>query len=248
MRDDECHLYKYASLSGNDRIIWAYQTIVKRRIFFSSPKQFNDPFDFAALRSVQNIDVNQLLDKAKGWMSSPAVKVVPDMAYDFCRMEFPLEKKLSPVEKIEATQNALNLQGACCFSELGDDILMWSHYADGHRGVCFVFDRSIPPFSDAKKVQYQTKYPISEGKSVDEILRALCLTKSDQWSYEREWRILRGEPGYVQYDEGGLCRVVCGCEISDELFDLIGNWAGSVNVEAKKASSHLSMYAVQIDP
>lgn len=41
-----------------------------------------------------------------------------------------------------------------CFSKRNDSILMWSHYADKHKGVCFEFDR---PSNDFYDVRYSKK-------------------------------------------------------------------------------------------
>ena len=45
---------------------------------------------------------------------------------------------------------------ATCFSKRNDSILMWSHYADSHKGVCFEFDYESPYFYD---VLYENKIP-----------------------------------------------------------------------------------------
>jgi len=37
--------------------------------------------------------------------------------------------------------------------------LMWSHYADNHRGICLEFDTTNPLFSDALEVAYRSEYP-----------------------------------------------------------------------------------------
>jgi hypothetical protein len=41
--------------------------------------------------------------------------------------------------------------GVACFSALPDDLLMWAHYADKHRGVClkFVGNRFEPVIGEA---------------------------------------------------------------------------------------------------
>ena len=93
-----------------------------------------------------------------------------------------------------------------CFSEDSNSILLWSHYADKHRGVCIEFER---PNSRFYKVSYSKNryifnlektarlyllYLISH-KRVDNDDKKLVkwvmkpfLTKSKKWKYEKEVR------------------------------------------------------------
>jgi hypothetical protein len=51
--------------------------------------------------------------------------------------------------------------GVLCLSERPDDILLWSHYGDSHRGVCLEFDVAAHPdvFARLHPVAYQPMYP-----------------------------------------------------------------------------------------
>ncbi len=51
---------------------------------------------------------------------------------------------------LENMVTALQQRGVACFSAKVDDILRWSHYADGHRGSCLEFDTGLEPFSKAR--------------------------------------------------------------------------------------------------
>ena len=100
---------------------------------------------------------------------------------------------------------------------------MWSHYACGHTGVCLAFDSNNAFFQEARKVTYQTQYPVlsfdwfsenltnslgvngEEKKSAGhlELERALFLTKAAHWKYEAEWRIAKKFPHQLRNDENG---------------------------------------------
>jgi hypothetical protein len=81
----------------------------------------------------------------------------------------------------------------CCFSENNDSILMWSHYADEHRGICVEYD-----FLDADNIRYLIQ-PIlysDERLAIDTMEGLTVLSqvmaavyKATVWSYESEWRI-----------------------------------------------------------
>ena len=51
--------------------------------------------------------------------------------------------------------------GVLCLSERPDDILLWSHYSNSHRGLCLEFDAAAYPdvFPRLRRVFYQKKYP-----------------------------------------------------------------------------------------
>lgn len=82
--------------------------------------------------------------------------------------------------------------GLLCFSANWSNILMWSHYADGHQGVCLGFD--IPHEEPGKEVLREVRYQSNtlELKGVEdlteEFLRDTLTTKYECWSYEQELR------------------------------------------------------------
>ncbi len=100
-----------------------------------------------------------------------------------------------------------NNLGILSLTTVPDNLLMWAHYADSHAGVVMEFNgdhaffsKMLPefPLSDFE-VAYTNKRPVikiqknhlTEHALKVELLRALFLTKSIDWAYERELRILR---------------------------------------------------------
>lgn len=97
-----------------------------------------------------------------------------------------------------------------CFSERENCIPMWAHYAENHSGVCIKY-RFIPDTDDGDdpifpiSVVYGEKRPtlttldllnfaqigdkLSDTASL-KVFEALCLRKSIDWNYEKEWRVL----------------------------------------------------------
>jgi hypothetical protein len=92
-----------------------------------------------------------------------------------------------------------NSLGVVSLSEDPLQLLMWAHYADEHRGAVVELDIAHDAllsrsdggdkYSDIRKVEY-TQQKISGLPSPDTIVRALT-TKSTDWSYECEWRLIR---------------------------------------------------------
>ena len=100
--------------------------------------------------------------------------------------------------------------GITCFTETPDNMLMWSHYANKHTGICVEYDFATlfttAPNTLLLPVTYTTKRPLfpiekmatgADGKVANEhplpsevlpeLIKAFT-TKSNVWNYEREWR------------------------------------------------------------
>ena len=87
-----------------------------------------------------------------------------------------------------------------CFTEKNSNLPMWSHYANGHTGVCLEYDISL--ISDVYiinrffPVKYVNKLP--DGTSLlaqEKTLRFsfmdyILIHKLSDWSYESEWRLI----------------------------------------------------------
>lgn len=78
----------------------------------------------------------------------------------------------------------------CSLSRNYQDVRMWAHYADGHKGVAIEIDfLKLNP--RPKKVTYNKTVKSFDTSSHEypSIGRAL-LNKTDKWKYEKEYRIL----------------------------------------------------------
>jgi hypothetical protein len=96
--------------------------------------------------------------------------------------------------------------GVLCFSRSWSNPVLWSHYADKHRGICLGFevdDSCVMPVSYETNL---TKFKIDEHASqnilTQQYMKQLLTTKFRDWAYEDEVRV------YVGLDhltaEGGL--------------------------------------------
>jgi len=84
-------------------------------------------------------------------------------------------------------------RGLLCFSRNWDNILLWSHYANCHTGICLGFD--IPDTqADGEydlEVSYQPRLlTVQSPADVNlEFANRLLRTKYEVWSYEQELRV-----------------------------------------------------------
>lgn len=222
---DDAPIYCYKYLPFNEGSL---SVISDGTIKFTSVIEFNDPFDcrpFVSPQSIENLpstrpDLFKAAADRRGY--SPARRL-----REKGKMLANLKRK---IKTGEFDRERFASFGICCLSRVALDILMWSHYADFHRG--FIVEFRIPMrgfMSDASQpmkllipqsVKYQVDRPMIDFgiNSTVEYLDAALLTKSDHWAYEREERVIGhgSPPGIYPYDRSRLLEsVVAGMRMSE---------------------------------
>lgn len=105
------------------------------------------------------------------------------------------------IEKIKNLQSKMKV---CSFCESPKQLLMWSHYADYHKGFCIEYNIARWHPNDGRKrilypVIYQADfYDVSEhiisqlkNQSFNNVYPIISgATKSKDWEYEQEWRFI----------------------------------------------------------
>jgi hypothetical protein len=203
-------LYKYLTPARLD-------VLERRRIRFTQPGAFNDPFEFkpyiesAASQEhlseylEQNFDVILRRELKEYPILS---KLLPgESAVDLLR---PLKSSIPDLFQLlqpqflpgvsAAINSSLNLNvGVLCLAEIRDSLLMWGHYTDNHEGFVIGFDQNHPFFSvrrgpeDEFGFLRQMKYSRNRPRVTlaNTTGTEWFETKSDEWAYEKEWRMLR---------------------------------------------------------
>lgn len=131
-----------------------------------------------------------------------------------------------------------------CFSEIVDSMLMWSHYADSHKGICIEYNYgSLEPGDLRRKLLYPVIYSeelfdattLLTDQKINAPLIALlaAIHKSPHWSYEKEWRLII--PGGIIQDDSlfsaaPVSAIYLGTRISDGDKELIRGVAAKKNV------------------
>jgi hypothetical protein len=212
-------LYKYIASERLDDIL------KEGSIRFTQPGDFNDPFemlpylekffDFPAMFEQSKIDP-QVNDTVKAhalesFHESPLHAIIPEemwlRMYDVMMPHLiPFATKVLDMGTEQISANirtqfpaAFNQNiGVLCLTEKPDNLLMWAHYSDCHRGLVLEFDESHSFFNQRKsetdelrylrKVIYSAQRPVIRLPNLT--YEDLCLTKSLEWEYEQEWRII----------------------------------------------------------
>ena len=166
-----------------------------RRIYCSKPTSFNDPWDCKPHFNTEILhDPAERLKHARWAIDLYKRKnSMPSAAQEHMRQTF-LHNPVAADKLI----NQLSGEMASSIDEqyrvycLGPDpknLLMWSHYADSHRGICLEFSLSNNIFCAALKCEYSSAFPIMTlHDDSDEAALLSLLAKSDVWSYEKEYR------------------------------------------------------------
>ena len=180
-------LYKYYSDTLRN-----LSTVINNYMWYSAPSCFNDAFD-----SDFKVDEKSIFQFYFNYFGmSRKIRVGSD-EWKKLRIVTTQEIKLFRNE----LENLRHTTGISCLSESCDSNLMWAHYANSNRGMCVEYNL----FEITKQLQF-TPVPViysAEGaclKSIDpenadiEAIRFLISTvssKSEDWAYEKEWRIIR---------------------------------------------------------
>ena len=215
------YLYKFCKVDE-----YLIDNLRKNQLWFSSSIDFNDPFD-CKINLVNNMTPEEIEILA----NTLAEKGNFNKSEKYKIFEI-LNSKAEEARIIVETHIRKQLEklGICCFSKEKDYIPMWSHYADKHQGVCLKFDvladtdfffagGSKKPTVLISNIEYSNKYPQLNAYNVlveKGLTRQLPFTKSNDWIYEKEFRIISKKLEGITFNKEALIEVNFGYRI-DEL-------------------------------
>jgi hypothetical protein len=272
-------LFKYVTAST------AVKILEGKTLLWSAPDSFNDPFELKSPFEY-GFEWEDLREPLLQWISDRITEPYPpklaennvyaSMILAARKMRWgggdpakaqamfepeyvKLRDRLSKDDELlrETWQKIKQTYRILCLSAVHDNILMWSHYAEFHRGAVLEF-RSVKglntPILFAHPVSYSASVPVAAtleeflGHIVGEKprpvtsqpLRKSLYTKSSAWSYEEEWRILDkvadddDKPLFKNFHPEELAAVYFGCRLNQELKEsimrLISTWPTDVKL------------------
>lgn len=237
-------LYKYRSASPQD-----VTNLSSGKIWFAHPTQFNDPFDCALevpLPELTRGDCIKIISLAShGRVGKHSLEGFSD---ELLRQQVSGGLK----ESVETALRAVG--GVSCFSTVCDNLLMWSHYAQSHRGFCLEFSpQADSVFQKARRVRYADSFPCLSLEAFcefdfDQVL-SLLLTKATCWSYEEEWRVFHQEANKLYgYERSSLTGIYFGAKMPEDQIAMLA--AILENTEAKLYRMKLSpsSFALESEP
>lgn len=194
-------LYKYL---GPDRV----GILFNLNIRFSQSSALNDPFESAYLIDMQThkheflrtneADLFKFMQE-NGWDTSDS-EIKQTMQEALQDIKRHAEEIMAPAsvgkDLAEFFSRAL---GVLSLSRVHDNLLMWAHYANSHKGFVLGLDDAHPFFheedgrgnkSHPRNVVYTSVRALSEPSDPNFYEKFLC-QKSIEWAYEEEVRIFR---------------------------------------------------------
>ncbi|WP_148242872.1 DUF2971 domain-containing protein [Enterobacter asburiae] len=248
------NLYHYQPFKAE----WLKETLVENKIYCSHPADFNDPWDMKPL--IKDLD-NEIISReyleylTKAMIENNISKDSMDRALN----DASFLKYMSASSAIAHWNFFEENFRVYCLSPKNDNLLMWSHYADKHHGICLEFETNNIVFGSAWMVEYHDEYPYHSWRSDYDPIR-LALTKATCWKYEEEYRILPktnkanekqqqsilvDECNKLVFPRQALKSIIIGCKANyDEIKDFIYELRPDLSV--RKALMQHNHYGLDI--
>lgn len=152
--------------------------------------------------------------------------------------------------------------GISCFSVTSDNILMWSHYANKHRGICIEYDFSLLEqleninafllpviYSTERPLLPVDKLDLENGQATQEsVMRIMpdliiaILTKSEFWGYENEWRFIALAEPKQPVKLPIISRIFTGANITEDDYNKVVSAIGNRKIPITKYSLKRDKY------
>jgi hypothetical protein len=242
-------LYKYRSVRGAAKLF--SQSLVEcGEVYFAKPGELNDPFDCKPHNTIESTPGERRAFLK--WMTrgrEPELSRTQRRAR-VSELNATLKSRIKN-EGFEAIAQAAfdtNLRdtGVLSLSSEPASNLMWSHYADAHRGICVEFDFQVMEKLRPMPVTYLDQRPsYNMVRNVAALSELSFLRKSLDWSYEKEWRSVgQWWSGTYRLPESAITGVILGAGISDEDRREVSNWVRKrrPTVEIRQAQFQADTY------
>lgn len=198
-------LYKYRPFN-----VFCLRLLTHAEVSYSNPRTSNDPLDCDPTIEV-DINRNALERLCYTFLrqtqtEDQATSEIYNYRYisseygDFrteSHVEDYLKRMLAQRIKDELDRELWS-KGVLSLSERWDSVLMWSHYADNHRGMCIEFDTTELPHPNLRAVEYRAprrvrasdlfKWKRRQSADAEQRIRdTYFFAKAGPWRYEKEW-------------------------------------------------------------
>ena len=246
------YVYKYVTWERK----YHKRILTENEIFFTSARNFNDPFDSSVPLRYDLGSYEQIFELCVEHVRRDNIYLTDDevkrVARNVLRDNDPRSPEWIKYHLDVQREYAATHFGILSCSTIKDSILMWSHYSNFHKGICIRFNcEKFREFMVSKEclkdglviywnyIDYRKEYPLQNPFELDkdESYVKQLLIKSEDWRYEKEIRfILFDYPNKVVIIPSGIIdQAILGCRISEtDKMEIIGI-AKSKNIELLQA-------------
>jgi hypothetical protein len=187
-------------------------------VYFANPPQFNDPFDCSP---TVRVDV-ELVDLERLWKHLRLKAVGKEKAskelghHRYMATQYGTYDDGAKGSKYyeialvgdidDHVTTHFGGRGVLSLATHWDNPLMWSHYADEHRGICVEFDTRDHRCDRLEPVTYSStrfllvsdllEWQLNKSQEAErKINKQFFFAKAPQWRYEKEWRAIAPKHG-----------------------------------------------------
>jgi hypothetical protein len=262
-------LFRYVSMRG---IAWELleKTLLTNALPLSRTVDLNDPFDSNPV-IVDDTIPSDISDFAKELLTLQGIPA----DFEKLHVVYPDERRV-PKEQLEERakqffQTQMEARNKQChiasFSRRISSELQWSHYAEGYKGLAYHFVTQPVEgsgFSHLRTVRYANQRPIVLLSELMDQIKSLrtssfvqgwlsfeqrsFLTKSLEWAYEEEERILKQGVSEISFLERELVSIIIGPRFPESDVARLRTIIGKRNRPVKlfRAQSSPTSYAVEV--
>lgn len=294
-RDDAVpsRLYKFRALSGPN-LAHVSRIFTHSELYFPDVTQLNDPWECRPLVRIEPDGWTMLAEEGFHEISRSDLDYASDFDQFLSVIEPTLPKRQELLERLQTEegrhmadwglQRLRSMIGTtstshrdqfheyprlrlCSFAATCEHPLLWSHYADSHRGIAIEFNARCGGFSTARAIHYAEDYPVHSGVgrhfTFADLEYEALLIKSRVWSYESELRLIASppharcpsEPTYLgddyiyHFPPEAITGVVFGCQCPDEDRAIVRGWLGdrAKQVSFRRAVLHPTKFQLQFE-
>ena len=245
------HLFKYCGVA-EERMEWLQRLIEREEIYFPSPALFNDPLDCRIPPSYKSSQ----LKIEQYWRDY--LRRNPHPGVDRKARVKELVKQARTAEgrahQTEVFFNSVNSNGVLSLSAASKSMLMWSYYAEGHKGICVRLRTTpenlvrVPEEMFPLEVHYTTSFPepVFYEDHPRQLLRKVFGTKSQEWEHEREWRlVLVRQTGYLRLPTGFVDGIVLGMRTEADVVELVRSWIAGRDIELMRIQNREGTFKLE---
>jgi hypothetical protein len=263
--DGHRYLYHWQPFTP-DKAHWLEKTLATNTLYCPSPAKFNDPWDCKPHFNTRILLEPKENDLHFEWSRDICRRRNPDMTEDDIQQmrrvfqtDYPQAAALIDKMSEGIRGDIARRYRVYCFGPDVQNPLMWSHYADSHRGIALEFAVAVDPIATAMRCDYRDEFPVMKIYSLKEEDNLLILlAKSSVWTYEHEYRLVAQErkeaipadtlvtdDSTLQLPPGAITAVVVGCEADlRKISDVVR--ASSARITVKRAVRVLDRYELEV--
>lgn len=253
-------LYKYRRwLDLGSRRQLSRRALTKGEIYLSAADQFNDPFDstIPLKYDESQLQPDRIFKKLLEVHRQNHPKMSDADLHSLCyeiQQSGRFQNGTYWKDTYEYFKKKFNEEnGIFCVTSKKDNLLMWGHYADSHRGFCIGYDKFLLFEHCGRfigKVKYNKAFPTIDMDDYNwKDISNLFTTKFTDWKYEDEYRLLNmnGPRKVVTLPPQAILEVIIGFKMDDKDKNRIVRLVKRKYPSAKLFESHPNMDKFKMD-